>query len=146
MPTDAGKEIDQLARLGQPHRPVLRRIPRKPPNRGAVIPLWVVVADQQDKTERVRQVDTAELSRSRQRQMRVPGLESSLELGVSVALGGHGEHMFAHRRSMRWLREPVGSPWTSRPSFEPSTDRSNALSECAYGVKRVPAAEKSQAE
>jgi hypothetical protein len=46
MPTDAGKQIDQLVRLDQPHRPILRRIPREPPHRRPVIPLRVVITDQ----------------------------------------------------------------------------------------------------
>jgi hypothetical protein len=86
VPPDRGEKIDQLARLDQPHRPILRRIPREPPHRRAVKPLRVIVADQQDETERVRQVDVVELGGSREGKVRVSGLEGALELGVSVAL------------------------------------------------------------
>jgi len=41
----------------------------------------------------------AQFGRSGEREVRVPGLEGALELGVSMAVRGQGERMFAHADS-----------------------------------------------
>ena len=79
------EQLDELTRLDQPYRALLRRVAREPPHRRLVIPLRIVVADEQDEAERVGQADVAELGRCDEREMRVPGLEGAPELGVAVA-------------------------------------------------------------
>jgi hypothetical protein len=53
MPAGAIEQLDELTRLYQPHGAILRRVAREPPHRRLVIPLRVIVADQQDETERI---------------------------------------------------------------------------------------------
>ena len=69
MPADRGEQVDELACVCEPHPPILRRVPGEPPD-GPPEPERVVVSDQQDKAERVRQVDVSELSRGGERKMR----------------------------------------------------------------------------
>jgi hypothetical protein len=73
----------ELARLGQPHRPIVRRVASQPPDGGAFVAERVVLADEQDETERVCQIDLAKLSRSCEREVGVPGLERALELAAA---------------------------------------------------------------
>ena len=60
----------------------------------------VVVADQQDEAERVGQVDVAQLGRSGESEVRVPGLEGTLELWCAgfdcLAAGGDRDSLVCH--------------------------------------------------
>ena len=99
------EHIDEFAGLGQTHGAILRRVAREPPTRRAVIPLRVIVADEQDETERIGQVDMAELAGRGEREVRVPGLNDPRAMGQSVV-----HRRFLARRNALPLLARGGDP------------------------------------
>jgi hypothetical protein len=61
VPADARDQVDHLASVADAQAPVLGVVARQPADGGVVKADRVVVADQQEQGERVREVDVAEL-------------------------------------------------------------------------------------
>jgi hypothetical protein len=103
VPAQAGEQVGELAQVSEVQGPVAVEEERDPADGGSVVADRAVVADQEAHAERVGERDLSQLCGRVEREMRVPRSERTLKLGVGVALGRHGERMFAHALKPRGL-------------------------------------------